>query len=259
MQTVRWSATYMAAGSGSHMRIAPESSRTLARLLRRLFLGRRCPDSQSMTSGGPMGYPGPQPQGLYDPAFEHDACGVAFVADIHGRRSHDVVPRACPPCCRMDHRGARGAEPNTGDGAGIMIQIPDEFLRDVVDFELPPAGSYATGLAFLPHDASRPSRKLVLDKYALVEGAQVLGWRDVPTDPKRPRRDRARRDAAHRAGLHRRGEAQRARQRALRPRSRPGRLLRAQAGRAGDPRARHRALPAVAFVADDHLQGHAHP
>src|SRR6185437_2863528 len=103
----------------THMRIAPESSRTLARLLRRLFLGRRCPDSQSMTSGGPMGYPGPQPQGLYDPAFEHDACGVAFVADIHGRRSHDVVHKGLSALLRMDHRGARGAEPNTGDGAGI--------------------------------------------------------------------------------------------------------------------------------------------
>jgi glutamate synthase (NADPH/NADH) large chain len=131
-----------------------------------------------------MGNPGPQPQGLYDPAFEHDACGVAFVADLHGRRSHDVVAKGLKALVRMDHRGARGAEPNTGDGAGITIQIPDEFLRAVVDFELPPAGSYATGLAFLPHDPADAARaKLVLDKFALVEGAQVLGWRDVPTDP----------------------------------------------------------------------------
>src|SRR5689334_17553023 len=137
-----------------------------------------------MTSGGPMGYPGPQPQGLYDPAFEHDACGVAFVADLHGRRSHDVVAKGLAALCRMDHRGARGAEPNTGDGAGIMIQIPDEFLRAVVDFELPPAGAYATGLAFLPNDPEDAARaKVVLDKFALVEGAQVLGWREVPTDP----------------------------------------------------------------------------
>jgi len=131
-----------------------------------------------------MGYPGPQPQGLYDPAYEHDACGVAFVADLHGRRSHEVVAKGLKALVRMDHRGARGAEPNTGDGAGIMIQIPDEFLRAVVDFELPPAGSYATGLAFLPTDAADAARaKLVLDKFALVEGAQVLGWREVPTDP----------------------------------------------------------------------------
>ncbi|GAA2583841.1 glutamate synthase large subunit [Dactylosporangium fulvum] len=131
-----------------------------------------------------MGYPGPQPQGLYDPAFEHDACGVAFVADIHGRKSHDVVFKGLSALRRMDHRGARGAEPNTGDGAGIMIQIPDAFLREVAGFELPPVGSYATGLAFLPTDDAAAERAMrVLEKYALVEGAQVLGWRDVPTDP----------------------------------------------------------------------------
>ncbi|WP_433614393.1 glutamate synthase large subunit [Dactylosporangium sp. CA-139114] len=136
-----------------------------------------------MTSGGPMVYPGPQRQGLYDPAFEHDACGVAFVADIHGRRSHDVVFKGLSALRRMDHRGARGAEPNTGDGAGIMIQIPDAFLREVVPFALPPAGQYATGLAFLPTDDDAAARaQRVLEKYALVEGAQVLGWRDVPVD-----------------------------------------------------------------------------
>ncbi|WP_432987282.1 glutamate synthase large subunit [Dactylosporangium sp. CA-233914] len=130
-----------------------------------------------------MVYPGPQQQGLYDPAFEHDACGVAFVADIHGRRSHDVVFKGLSALRRMDHRGARGAEPNTGDGAGIMIQIPDAFLREVVPFELPPAGQYATGLAFLPTDDEAAARaQRVLEKYALVEGAQVLGWRDVPVD-----------------------------------------------------------------------------
>ncbi|WP_432836604.1 glutamate synthase large subunit [Dactylosporangium sp. CA-092794] len=130
-----------------------------------------------------MGYPGPQQQGLYDPAFEHDACGVAFVADIHGRKSHDVVFKGLSALRRMDHRGARGAEPNTGDGAGIMIQIPDAFLREVVPFELPPAGQYATGLAFLPtdDDAARRAQR-VLEKYALVEGALVLGWRDVAVD-----------------------------------------------------------------------------
>ncbi|MET7426575.1 glutamate synthase large subunit [Dactylosporangium sp. NPDC005555] len=136
-----------------------------------------------MTSGGPMGYPGPQPQGLYDPAFEHDACGVAFVADIHGRRSHDVVHKGLSALQRMDHRGARGAEPNTGDGAGIMIQIPDAFLREAAGLDLPPAGSYATGLAFLPVDDEAAQRAMrVLEKYALVEGAHVIGWRDVPTD-----------------------------------------------------------------------------
>jgi glutamate synthase (NADPH/NADH) large chain len=136
-----------------------------------------------------MGYPRPrsepaESQGLYDPAFEHDSCGVAFVADMHGRRSHDVVSKGLFALLRMDHRGARGAEPNTGDGAGIMIQIPDAFLRDVVPFTLPPAGQYATGLAFLPTDDAAAERAMrVLEKFALVEGAEVLGWREVPTDP----------------------------------------------------------------------------
>src|SRR5215471_2705503 len=137
-----------------------------------------------MTSGGPMGSARPLSQGLYDPAYEHDACGVAFVADLYGRRSHDVVAKGLKALVRMDHRGARGAEANTGDGAGITIQIPDELLRGAVDFELPPAGAYATGLAFLPTDAGDAARaKVVLDKYALVEGATVLGWRDVPINP----------------------------------------------------------------------------
>ncbi|GIG89966.1 glutamate synthase large subunit [Plantactinospora endophytica] len=129
---------------------------------------------------GPTARP-PEPQGLYDPAAERDACGVAFVADLHGRRSHDVVAKGLAALCRLDHRGARGAEQNTGDGAGIMLQVPDEFLRQVVDFPLPPAGQYATGLVFLPTDPDDEARaRTVLEKYALVEGAEILGWRDVP-------------------------------------------------------------------------------
>jgi glutamate synthase (NADPH/NADH) large chain len=126
----------------------------------------------------------PSRQGLYDPRNEHDSCGVAFVVDVAGRRSHDVVARGLAAVCRLDHRGARGAEPNTGDGAGITIGVPDEFLRAVVDFELPPAGSYAVGLVFLPGDDGQVAKSAsVLDKFAIVEGATVLGWRDVPTDP----------------------------------------------------------------------------
>ncbi len=126
----------------------------------------------------------PHPQGLYDPAFERDACGVAFVADIHGRRSHDVVAKGLSALIRLDHRGARGAEQNTGDGAGIMIQIPDEFYRAVTDFDLPEAGRYATGLAFLPTDPAEAARAIkVFEKYALVEGGDLLGWRDVPVNP----------------------------------------------------------------------------
>ena len=125
----------------------------------------------------------PGPQGLYDPRHEHDSCGVAFVVDIAGRRSHDVVARGRAALSRLDHRGARGAEQNTGDGAGVMIQVPDEFLRAVVGFELPAAGSYATGLVFLPPDDADAARAVsVLEKYALVEGATVLGWRDLPID-----------------------------------------------------------------------------
>ncbi|WP_394347609.1 glutamate synthase large subunit [Verrucosispora sp. SN26_14.1] len=123
------------------------------------------------------------PAGLYDASHEHDACGVAFVADLHGRRSHTVVASGLGALCRLDHRGARGAEPNTGDGAGIMIQVPDAFLRAVVDFPLPPAGEYATGLVFFPDDDAAEARaRQVVEKYALVEGAELLGWRDVPVD-----------------------------------------------------------------------------
>ncbi|MGX6604929.1 glutamate synthase large subunit [Micromonosporaceae bacterium Da 78-11] len=126
----------------------------------------------------------PHPQGLYDPAQERDACGVAFVADLHGRRSHDVVAKGLSALIRLDHRGARGAEYNTGDGAGIMIQIPDAYYREVVGFELPATGSYATGLVFLPNDPGAQARAIkVIEKYALVEGGDVLGWRDLPVHP----------------------------------------------------------------------------
>ncbi|MGW0432681.1 glutamate synthase large subunit [Micromonospora sp. NPDC003197] len=128
--------------------------------------------------------PVPPAAGLYDPAQERDACGVAFVADLHGRRSHDVVAKGLSALRRLDHRGARGAEENTGDGAGIMIQVPDAFLRAVVDFPLPPAGQYATGLVFVPAEPAAEARaRTVLEKYALVEGVEVLGWRDVPVCP----------------------------------------------------------------------------
>src|SRR5690349_17593868 len=112
----------------------------------------------------------PPAQGLYDPAHERDACGVAFVADVAGRRSHDVVQKGLSALVRLDHRGARGAEPNTGDGAGIMIQVPDAFVRAAVDFDLPPVGSYATGLAFLPTDeADAALAERIIEKYAVVE------------------------------------------------------------------------------------------
>jgi glutamate synthase (NADPH/NADH) large chain len=129
-----------------------------------------------------MAVPTP-PSGLYRPEFEHDACGVAFVVDMHGRRSHEMVQMGLDCLCHLEHRGASGAESNTGDGAGILIQIPDRFYRAVVDFELPPSGSYATGVAFLPPgtDGTRVARDSI-EKIVDNEGLTLLGWRDLPID-----------------------------------------------------------------------------
>ncbi|MCB0969997.1 MAG: glutamate synthase subunit alpha, partial [Acidimicrobiales bacterium] len=126
----------------------------------------------------------PPAQGLYDPRFEHDACGVAFVVDMHGRRSHELVEQGITALVHLDHRGASGAETNTGDGAGILIQIPDAFYRDVLDVALPEAGRYATGIAFLPADAIEAQRATdAIDKIVASEGLEVLAWRDVPVVP----------------------------------------------------------------------------
>src|SRR4051812_12429416 len=126
----------------------------------------------------------PPAQGLYDPAFEHDACGVAFVADMHGRRSNAIVRDALTALHNLDHRGASGSEVNTGDGAGILLQVPDEFLRAVAAFELPAAGAYAVGLAFLPTDDAEAAEAVAaIERLADEEELRVLGWRDVPTDP----------------------------------------------------------------------------
>jgi glutamate synthase (NADPH/NADH) large chain len=126
----------------------------------------------------------PGPQGLYDPANEHDACGVAFVVDMHGRASRDIVDKGLLSLCHLDHRGASGAEVNTGDGAGILIQIPDRFLREVVAFDLPPVGAYATGIGFLPQGTEEADAAAeAVGKIMASEGLEVLGWRDVPVDP----------------------------------------------------------------------------
>ena len=123
----------------------------------------------------------PPVTGLYDPAAEHDACGVAFVATLRGTPGRDIVDAALTALANLDHRGAVGAETDTGDGAGILTQIPDAFLRDVIDAELPAPGRYAVGLVFLPtetdalHDAVVGVEKIVRD-----EGLDVLAWRDVP-------------------------------------------------------------------------------
>ena len=129
----------------------------------------------------------PPAQGLYDPTAEHDACGVAFVATLTGVASHDIVQKALTALRNLDHRGAAGAEVNSGDGAGILLQVPDEFLRAVTaeaGFELPSPASYAVGTAFLQGDADDvAASRARIEEIAAEEGLTVLGWREVPTDP----------------------------------------------------------------------------
>ncbi|WP_331436071.1 glutamate synthase large subunit [Gordonia sp. w5E2] len=130
----------------------------------------------------------PAKQGLYDPETEVDSCGVAMVADIHGRRSHSIVADGLLALENLEHRGAAGAEPNSGDGAGILIQLPDELFRGTVDFALPApsengANTYAAGTCFLPMDQA--ARRDAMDRVASLaeaEGITILGWRDLPVD-----------------------------------------------------------------------------
>ncbi|HCX85344.1 MAG TPA: glutamate synthase large subunit [Micrococcales bacterium] len=129
----------------------------------------------------PAGTAAPEAQGLYDPADEHDACGVAFVATMRGTPGRDIVDAGLTALLNLDHRGAVGAEVNTGDGAGILTQIPDAFLRDVVDADLPSEGSYAVGTVFLPQDAEEA--RAAQERVAAIvadEGMDLLAWRDVP-------------------------------------------------------------------------------
>ncbi|TCO55153.1 glutamate synthase large subunit [Actinocrispum wychmicini] len=123
-------------------------------------------------------------EGLYDAQFEHDACGVSFVADLAGRRNHHIVAQALTALRNLEHRGARGAEPDTGDGAGLLIQIPHDFFTEVVAFELPPAGEYVVGTAFLPMDVTTRAQVVAgIEAIVAEEGARVLGWRELPVDP----------------------------------------------------------------------------
>jgi len=124
----------------------------------------------------------PPKQGMYNPAFEKDACGLAMVATLRGEPGHDIIALALEALRNLEHRGAIGSDAGTGDGAGILTQMPDAFLRAVTSFELPPVGEYAAGLAFLPLDSrSRREQKAGIEKIARAEGLTVLGWRDVPT------------------------------------------------------------------------------
>ena len=126
----------------------------------------------------------PAAQGLYDPANEHDACGVAFIVDIAGRPSHDLLQQGLTALRNLEHRGASGSEPDSGDGAGILTQLPDAFYRAVAPAVLPEAGAYVVGTAFLPTNArAAVDAQLAIERIAALEGLAVLCWRDLPVDP----------------------------------------------------------------------------
>ena len=133
----------------------------------------------------------PKAQGLYDPERESDSCGVAMVADIQGRRSHSIVADGLVALEHLEHRGAAGAEPNSGDGAGILLQLPVDLLRAVVDFPLPEpnpdgANTFAAGICFMPQDpADRAVARARVEEIAVEENLEVLGWRELPVDPDR--------------------------------------------------------------------------
>src|SRR2546426_1821255 len=128
----------------------------------------------------------PPKQGLYDPQFEHDACGVGFVVDIAGRKSNDIVRRSLQVLVNLQHRGAKGCEANTGDGAGVLLQIPHEFLKPEskkLGFDLPTPGNYGVGMVFLPRDShSQQWAKEIIEAAITRAGQRLLGWRDVPTN-----------------------------------------------------------------------------
>ena len=128
----------------------------------------------------------PAKQGLYDPRLEHDACGVGFIAHIKNEKSHDIVEKGLEILLRLTHRGAAGADPREGDGAGILIQIPDDFFQAIAadsNITLPAAGEYGVGMVFLPQDdVHRATCEKIIENTITAEGQQFLGWRDVPVD-----------------------------------------------------------------------------
>ncbi len=127
----------------------------------------------------------PRAQGLYDPAHEHDACGIGFVASVRGEKSHEVILKGIQVLLNLAHRGACGCDPETGDGAGVLIQIPHKFYaRECakIGFELPPPGSYGVAMTFLPVEKHpRLQCEGILERIVREEGLTVLGWRDMPT------------------------------------------------------------------------------
>src|SRR5438552_7416775 len=143
--------------------------------------GRRCPERYIYMFSAL-----PPKQGLYDPQFEHDACGVGFVVDIAGRKSNDIIRKSLQVLVNLQHRGAKGCEANTGDGAGILLQIPHEFLKaecKKLRFELPPPGNYGVGMVCLPRDSyTQRWCKEIIEAAVARAGQKLLGWRVVPTN-----------------------------------------------------------------------------
>nr|HMN83946.1 glutamate synthase subunit alpha [Burkholderiaceae bacterium] len=150
------------------------------------------PSAVSPTARGhdPAAGDRPADQGLYSFANEHDACGVGFVAHIKGKKSHKIIEQGLQILCNLDHRGAVGADPLMGDGAGILIQMPDQFFREEMARQgvtLPPYGEYGVGMVFLPKEhASRLACEQELERAVRAEGQVLLGWRDVPVDAAMP-------------------------------------------------------------------------
>jgi glutamate synthase (NADPH/NADH) large chain len=143
----------------------------------------RTPDSDSESEFTRFGVH-PANQGLYNAQTEHDACGLAMVATLRGTAGHDIVEHALDALRHLEHRGAVGSDAGTGDGAGILLQIPDRFFHAVCDFPLPAAGQYAAGMIYLPvDDVARERAKRTIELIAREEGLTVLGWRVVPTRP----------------------------------------------------------------------------
>lgn len=128
----------------------------------------------------------PEQQGLYNPQYEHDACGVGFVVHQKGQKSHDIIEQALTILVNLEHRGACGCEANTGDGAGILMQIPHKFLKKVtseLNFTLPELGKYGVGMIYSsPNEEERAEGRRIFEEVTAKEGYTVLGWRDIPTD-----------------------------------------------------------------------------
>ncbi|HIF09257.1 MAG TPA: glutamate synthase subunit alpha, partial [Sneathiellales bacterium] len=128
----------------------------------------------------------PSRQGMYDPRNEHDSCGIGFVVNIKGRKSHQIITQGIEILVNLTHRGAVGADPMAGDGAGLLIQVPDDFFRAECaqqGIKLPVLDEYGVGVIFLPQDPDHRAKcEIITEQVVIDEGQQVLGWRDVPVD-----------------------------------------------------------------------------